>query len=261
MKNKCWLFVPAREKTLSKVIPNKGYAIIIDLEDSISENEKDVALQYASEYVEKHVEYSSDIIIRVNRDRLKTELQALKKWPIQYMIPKYEGEVELSLYENLFNGHKIIALIETPMGVLNIEQIAASGKVQAIAFGAEDFTASINMDNTNELLISTKMRVLTAAKAFSIPVVDTPSFHVNDEEKFKEDLSYSLRLGFDGKMAIHPKHVDYINKCFSHGDVLYYESIVNEYDRLGGGVQMIDGKVYEKMHINRLRKIIKENIV
>jgi len=259
MNKKCWLFVPAKERTLSKVTPDGDCAIIIDLEDSISEEDKETALQRADDYIARFADSCSNIVVRVNRSNLESELRILAKWPISFMIPKFESMDVLEQFKAYIQGHNIVALIETPKGVVNVESIAASGHIHTIAFGAEDYTAAMNMDNSNELLVAVKNRIVTAAKAYNVQVVDTPSFNVTDNALFEIDVDYSVRLGFDGKMAIHPRHAQYIHEKFSRCDIAYLNGIIKEYDRLGGGVQMINGVVYESMHINRMKKIIKES--
>ena len=259
METKCWLFVPAKEKTLSKIKPTNEFVVIIDLEDSIPESDKDIALISAKEYIAENAKFCSNIVVRLNRCRMQRELQELSQWPVGFMIPKFEIGDELNMHESLLAGHRLIALIETPRGVQNVAKIASNDGVDVIAFGAEDFTATMNMENSNDFLLPIKIQLVTAAKANHKLVLDTPSFNVTDNTLFEQDVDYSIRIGFDGKMAIHPKHLKYIIDCFTRCDRAYLEFVINEYEKLGGGVQMIDGKVYEGMHINRLRKIIKES--
>lgn len=59
-------------------------------------------------------------------------------------------------------------------------------------------------------------------------------------------------------MLITPRHLDYINRVFSDCDVESIKRIIETYEEQGKAVLVIDGKVYEKMHIAHLKKILKE---
>ena len=60
-------------------------------------------------------------------------------------------------------------------------------------------------------------------------------------------------------MAISPKHVSFINETFSSSDLDYMKSVIERYEADGNAVVVIDGKVFERMHINRFKRVIKEH--
>ena len=101
--------------------------------------------------------------------------------------------------------------------------------------------------------------IITYAKAFNLRVFDTPSFKLNDEAEFKREVINAMGLGFDGKMSISPKHIKFINETFNSNDIDYMKFVVSKYETGRDAVAVIDGIVYEKMHITRFKRIIKEN--
>lgn len=253
------LFVPAKEKMLAKVGNLSADAYIIDLEDSIEDSDKQNALERVEAFLQQK---SSEvkIFVRVNSEHIKRELEALQNYEeIGFMIPKYEYNEAYAAYENILKKHSVIALVETSMGVVNIQEIAKCDWVNAIAFGAEDYTAETNMVNKVELLTYQKSRLLTFAKAYHKEVYDTPSFQLENRELFEKEVCLAVDMGFDGKLAINPKHLEFINKSFATHDLDMMKRIIETYHAAGEPVVVIDGIVYEKMHIRRMEKIVKEN--
>ena len=159
---KSLLFVPAKEKMLRKIGTLEADAYIIDLEDSIEESDKETALKLVCEFLDNIEETRYTIVIRVNKDRYTKEITKLSSYDVSFMLPKYEQHSD---YINLPIGKDYIALIETPLGILNAREIASDSKIVALAFGAEDFTAGIGMDNCVELLLYPKSTLVVCAKA------------------------------------------------------------------------------------------------
>lgn len=249
------LFVPVKEKLLKKVGLLGADAYILDLEDSIIDEEKKAALQLLKVFL-MSVDKNIKIIVRVNKNNYVKEINELKNFEVSFMLPKFETFDE---YSDIPLEKKYIALIETPRGVLNCKEIVMCKYIDSIAFGAEDFTASIGMDNDILLLQPQKNMLVTCAKAYGKKVFDTPSFKLDNFEEFTKEVDNARALGFDGKMAINPRQIDTINNLFSITDYNYILNVIETYEQCGDAVQVIDGKVFEKMHISHLKKILKEN--
>ena len=101
---------------------------------------------------------------------------------MSFILPKFEDPNE---YTDLPADKEYYALIETPKGLVNIKRIASCDYVSALAFGAENLTASIGMDNDICILKYQKSRLVTYAKAYGKKVYDTPSFKLNDVDAFE----------------------------------------------------------------------------
>ena len=259
IKNRSLIFIPAKEKMLNKIKEFNADIYIIDLEDSIENAEKENALNILTQYLDNMLE-KSNIFVRINSDNYLKELEMLEKYKeIGFMLPKFEYGNQYDDVEAILKEHEVIALIESPLGIVNIQEIVAREFVNAVAFGAEDYTAKVNMKNNKDNLIYQKSRIVNYSKAYNKKVFDTPSFKINDYEGFKEEVESSVDLGFDGKLLIHPKHIEYINDAFGNIDLEKYKDIIGRYEESKEAVVVIDGVVYEKMHINRMKKIIKEN--
>ena len=256
MKNRSLLFVPAKDKTLSKIEKLESDKYIIDLEDSIESFDKDEALNRVTKWL-KEYDKKDKFIVRVNKENYLQEVQSLAEFSVAFMLPKFEGD-DYIFAGDIWEKHKVYALVETAKGLTNIEKIVSCEKVDAIAFGAEDYTASIGMKNAVENLQYQKSRLVNYARAYRKKVYDTPSFQLNNEEMFQLEVDNAVDLGFDGKMAINPRQLAYINNSFSAGDLEQMKRIIELYEKENQAVLVVDGKIYEKMHIAHMKKIIKE---
>ena len=248
--------MPAKAQMLAKVATISDCAFILDLEDSILPNYKAKALKLVSDFLPEN---TKKVYVRINADDYEVELNELAMYETGFVLPKFENPEYYEKSLDILKEHDVIALVETPLGLVNIERIAKTHWVNAIAFGAEDYTAAVNMENKIDFLQYQKSHLVTYAKAYSKFVYDTPSFKVDDVDEFKREVDNAVALGFDGKMAINPKQIAYINESFRQCDVAYIRSVLELFETSEQGVVVIDGKVYEKPHIERLKRILREH--
>lgn len=252
-----FLFVPAKERMLAKIGMLEADAYIIDLEDSVEEDNKAEALVMVEEFL-KSFDMDIPLFVRVNKENVDTEVERLSHFSdVGFMLPKFEYPIDYGELQTVWEKHKVIALVETPLGVVNIEEIAKCSWIDMIAFGAEDYTTMVNMENSPELLIYQKSRLVTYAKAYGKYVLDTPSFQLDNHDLFNGDIKLTVKLGFDGKLAISPKHISHINRAFLAMSVEEIEKVIKQYEENGAAVQVINGVVYEKMHIKRLKDLLR----
>lgn len=253
------LFVPAREKYLSKICQLKADMIVIDLEDAIPAEDKVSALKKVKCFL-RHSSGDLDIFVRINPDRKKEETDVLNKFPIcGYMLPKTESAKDIEKLCDVADGKQIVALIESAAGILNAREIAQCAYTNMIAFGAEDYTAQCGIKNENQYLIYPKSKLVACAKACGKQVFDTISRNIYDRNVCMEDAVQSKKFGFDGKLALHPMQVEVINEVFRNTDILQYERIMDEYSKVKNNVVVIDGIVYEEMHIRAMQRELREN--
>ena len=251
------LFVPAVEKMMNKISGFSADGYIIDLEDSIPLEKKQSALEELISFLKS---CPANIFVRLDSNLIDNEITVLKQFNLKgYMLPKFESPEQYEKYVDKFSGRQIIALVETPLGMVNLEKIAACEWIDAMAFGAEDYTSSIGMNNNAEMIYHARSRIVMFGKAFRKCVYDTPSFILNDQEALAAEIQLAKDIGFDGKLAINPKHVSLVNEIFKSCDKEYIKSVIDRYQAGNEAVQVIDGKVYEKMHIDHLKRILKES--
>lgn len=274
------LFIPGNTPNL---LINGAYlgadALIFDLEDAVSPDEKDSARNLVRNTLKYMDLRGCEAIVRINSidtDYWKKDLdQIMTQKPDLIMLPKtgcardvltadaYMTQVEQRLgYEP--NTVRLMPLIETALGVENAFEIAsASKRVAAIFLGAEDLTADLRCKRTKggAEICYARSRMVVAARAADVDVYDTPFTDVNDDEGIRVDAEYAKSLGFTGKASISPRHVGVINEVFSPSqkDIDYaYE--VMEAIRLaheqGRGAIALHGKMIDAPIVARAQQTI-----
>lgn len=253
-------------------------AIILDLEDAVSPDQKDAARILVRNAV-KALSYDTQLVIRINpigTDFYLDDLRAVVPLKPDFIMPtKVDGEEYIKdLDERLSQLEKengieegkirIIPLIETAEGIENSFRIAKSSKrVFGLFLGAEDYSADLRAHRTKEgeEILYARGRILNAARAAAIEAFDTPFTDVNDEEGLEKDAFLAREMGFSGKAAISPRHVNGINSAFSptKAEIDYaYEVLmaIEEGIRLGKGAVSLRGKMIDKPIVDRAKRVV-----
>lgn len=254
-----WLFVPAIEKYLQGTAKDCVQNIIYDLEDSLKEAEKEQGLELLTNTL-LHQRSSQHIYVRVNHDeRMRHELLRLNECGIDgFFIPKFESADVLDEYDDLLQGKKIIALLETPAGIIHLEDFADDSRLYGFAFGGEDFCACLGVATNDEATWYARGKIVLWAAYVHKFALDTVCFETEDMDLFRKKAEESFRMGFKNRMLIHPKQVEVIRKINECHDRDEMKKVIKKYEESGFGVSVIDGKVYEKPHIERLKKILEQ---
>ena len=254
-------------------------ALILDLEDAVAPGEKDSARNLVRNAIGRMGFGRCEVIVRINAidtPYWKEDLDAiLPVRPDIIMPPKAGGAddvrqvdqyiTELEQRHGLEPGSvKLMPLIETALGVENAFAIArASARVTAIFLGGEDLTADLRCKRTKggaEIQYA-RTRLVCAARAAGVEVYDTPFTDVNDDEGILTDARYAKSLGFTGKAAISPRHVQPINEVFSPSleEIDYaYQVIeaIRDAEARGKGAVSLRGKMIDAPIVARARQTI-----
>ena len=274
------LFVPGNNPGMLRDAHIYGAdSIMIDLEDSVSINEKDAARMLVY-YALTNIDYgNTEVIVRVNplntpfgRDDYEAIVRAK---PTAIRMPKTETAedveeadrviTEIEKTAGIKNGTvKIFAAIESAKGVLNAQKIAvASKRLIGIALGAEDFVSDLKTNRSKEgieLLVARNM-ILFAARAAGLDAIDTVFTDVNDEETFRNEVALIKQLGFDGKSIINPRQILIINEIFTptKEEIIKSKKIIEamkEAEMKGSGVISLNGRMIDKPILDRALRIL-----
>lgn len=253
-------------------------AIILDLEDAVSPDQKDAARILVRNAV-KALSYKTQLVIRINplgTEYYADDLRAVVPLRPDFIMPtKVDGgEYIQDLDERLSSLEKenglsegsirIIPLIETAEGIENAFRIAkASNRVTGLFLGAEDYSADLHAHRTKQgdEILYARGRILNAARAAAIEAFDTPFTDVNDEEGLEKDAFLAREMGFTGKAAISPRHVYEINRAFSptQAEIDYAHEVllaIEEGKRLGKGAVSLRGKMIDKPIVDRAKRVV-----
>ena len=129
-----------------------------------------------------------------------------------------------------------------------------------IGLGSHDYTDVIGMKHSLEYLSYARNHVLNMGKAHNLITIDIASMNIKDDQNFKDECLDAFNMGYDGKFILHPNQLNLLN------EVEYYSSTeIDEAKKVyldickiaddSEAIIYIDGKVYEKAHIKRIKKI------
>ena len=109
-------------------------------------------------------------------------------------------------------------MIDTPLGVLNIQEICAqSSSLACIIIGTNNLAQKLqlNIKHGSKAMFQYMSQICLAARAYEKVVIDGPHFNVQDEFSCEESAKEAFYLGCDGKAALHPIQLEYINDIFT----------------------------------------------
>jgi citrate lyase subunit beta/citryl-CoA lyase len=223
------LFVPGNDaRKLEKAGSLGADLVVIDLEDAVAEAEKTGARERVAEAVPRLSAHAS-VAVRVNgieTGRLEDDIASVAAAAglAAIVVPKVEAVDTLAVVDDLLAGSArgvgILALVETPLGVARCDDILASAPPRTITamLGTADFSAALGVDLSDEgvELLYARQRLIVAARAAGMPgPIDGPYFRLDDSPGLLADTRRSRALGFQGRVALHPRQVDPINRAYS----------------------------------------------
>ncbi|RWG42245.1 MAG: CoA ester lyase [Mesorhizobium sp.] len=227
------LFVPAHVSRFVGTAHERGAdGVILDLEDSVPQNEKAESRRQLPESVARVGRKGASVLVRVNRGlrALAADLDAAVVAGVDALVlPKTDSAewvseiasavLELERERNLVQERiRFLAQIETPAALQKLAAIAsAHPRMVAMALGPEDFSASVGGTPEIDLLLTPNLSVLFAARAAGLlPLGFVGSIsEFSDVDKLRQTAAHARRLGFAGALAIHPKQVAIFNEAFS----------------------------------------------
>lgn len=253
--------------------------IVYDLEDSVPEGEKDAARFLIYHLIRFQRPEHKYVIVRVNgiySREIGEDLEAMvRAQPDALRIPKVEYAREIQALDKKITaieecaglpvgGIKLWCNIESYTGVLNAREIAmASPRIEAMALGAEDFTASMMASRSKAgwEIFYARNAILMACREAGISAQDAVFSDIQDTEGLEQDLEMTRALGFDGKTCIHPSQIDRVNACFTPGirEIRKAEQVLEALEmaeKNHSGVCTLDGSMIDKPMELRARTVL-----
>ncbi len=190
-----------------------------------------------------------------------------------YMVEAMLSQLEMQ--EGLNSKIGIECLIETALGMANVEDIArsgATGRLEALHFGVADYAASnrarttniggLNPDYPGDQWHAAISRMTVACRAYGLRPIDGPFGDIKDPDGYKQAAKRAAALGCEGKWAIHPSQVEYANEVFTPPEAEVEKAkrileALKEAAAQGKGAAALDGRLIdaasEKMANNVVR--------
>jgi len=268
------LYMPASNpRALEKAKGLGADAFILDLEDAVAPDAKELARAQAAEAAKAGFG-RREVIIRVNAlSTLWGEADlaaAVAAQPDAVLIPKVSTPGELHAVEERLArlraapGIALWAMIETPLAILNAGAIAsAGGRLSCLVMGTNDLVKEMNaqhMPDRANLWAALSLSV-AAARAHGLAIVDGVFNAIQDAAGFELACAQGRAFGFDGKTLIHPTQIDPANRAFapSEADVADARKIVAAFAlpaNQGKGAIALDGRMVELLHAETARRTL-----
>ncbi|HSM29360.1 MAG TPA: CoA ester lyase [Woeseiaceae bacterium] len=275
-----FLFVPGdSERKLEKAAGAGADAVIVDLEDSVSAENRPRARELAREYIDGR----EDVWLRINpvdSGEAMADLQAvMPAAPSGIVLPKARSAddatrlaTKLDELESRFGiaagQTRILPLCtERPRALFSLDSyVGATPRLAGLTWGAEDLSAALgaraSRDEDGNWLPPYELArslCLFAAAAAEVPAIDTVYTDFRDANGLASFAARAARDGFTGMLAIHPAQVTTINSAFSPSDddVQRAEHIIALFrDNPGAGTLALDGEMIDKPHLVQARRIV-----
>jgi malyl-CoA/(S)-citramalyl-CoA lyase len=301
------LAVPASNpRFIEKAAQSTADVIFLDLEDAVAPSEKVSAranaiaalndIDWGNKTVQVRIngldtEYMYRDVIDIVEACPRLDMLLIPKVGVPadvYMVDTLVTQIEMTKKRSKRIGFDL--LIETALGMSNVEAIAASStRIEALSFGVGDYGACTRARSTyiggndpdygvltppdaqgqrafhsGDMWHYAMSRMLVAARAYGLRPIDGPFANFSDPKEYEAVARRAAALGYEGKWAIHPTQIEIANTVFSPSEkeIAYAKRIMEamaEAQREGRGAVSMDGRLIDiasiKMAENLLRKI------
>ena len=262
------LYIPgSRPRALDKARGLPADAIIFDLEDAVSPDEKPAARATLAEALATGGYGARFRIVRINgldTDWGADDARAAAAMDADaVLVPKVNGPADLDAVAALAGDKPLWAMMETPAGMLGAAAIAAHPRLQGMVMGTNDLAKDLQTrfrPDRQPLITGLGLCVL-AAKAHQCAIIDGVYNAFKDDEGLKVECDQGRDMGMDGKTLIHPAQLEVANAAFSpseeEADLARRQiAAFEEIEASGQGVAVVDGKIVENLHVATARETL-----
>ncbi len=301
------LAVPGSNKRMLEKAPDAGADIVfLDLEDAVAPDDKEQARANIIEALQTYDWSKCAVSIRINgldtywayRDLVEI-VEAAGDRLDTILIPKVGSASDVLFVATMlsqieaYKGFKPInihVLIETAMGMANVEEIARTcpERMEAMVFGVADYAASVRARTTNigganpdyGVLADPDeagarayhwgdqwhfglSRMVAACRAYGLRPIDGPFGDFNDPEGFRAAARRAAALGCEGKWAIHPSQVALCNEIFTPtekevGRAYRIIESMEQAAKEGKGAVSLDGRLIDAASIRMAENVVRQ---
>ncbi|WP_334195142.1 HpcH/HpaI aldolase/citrate lyase family protein [Pararhodobacter sp.] len=268
------LYIPgSKERALEKAQSLAADAIIFDLEDAVAPDEKANARELLAATLARADYGPRGKLVRINgfdTEWGEKDLDVIAPArPEAILLPKVNSAADIEALARKLDASAetaettIWAMMETPLGILNAQAIAAAPRMAGFVMGTNDLAKELNCRfRADRLPMQMALQTcLMAARAAGIVAVDGVYNTFKDDEGLRAECEQGRDLGFDGKTLIHPAQLDIANQVFApdaaaldlaRRQIAAFDAALAE----GQAVAVVDGKIVENLHIVTARSVL-----
>ncbi len=254
------LFVPGSSaKMLDKARTLPCDVVVLDLEDSVAPQAKDAARDLVCAAISTYRQ--REVVVRINALASQwgeADLEAVGSAGADaVLLPKVQSAADI---EAARGPLPVWAMIETPLAVLHVAQIAAAGAA-CLAMGTNDLLAAMraqSLPDRRNLWPALTATVL-AGRAHGLDVIDGTYNEIADLAGFAESCIQGRAFGFDGKTLIHPGQIECCNRIFapSQDEIAAARRILDAFEKNPGKSAIaLDGRMVERLHAEEATRLL-----
>ncbi len=262
MVARSYLFVPGdRPDRFDKACSAGADMVIVDLEDAVAPAGK----HEARTAIEKWLSADKQVLLRINADTtdwFRDDLRLARAPGIAgILLPKAE-RIDHALQAICDETEKfLLPQIETAQGFANARALATGRGVQRLLFGTLDFQMDLGIDGEGEELAYYRSEMVLISRLAQIqPPVDGPCTALDDAKQLTADTRRVKRMGFGGKVCIHPRQVAHVNAAFAPtaDELSWARRVVAAAAESKGAAVALDGRMVDRPVILKAEQIVCE---
>ena len=252
------LFLPASNaRAIEKARELDADMVVLDLEDSVPEGDKggarDAAVAAAAEGFG-----GRPTAIRVNATNSPhygSDVVAVRRATVNFIVlPKTESAKQAHDASWLI-GKPVLAMIETPRGVIDAAAIAPATK--GLIAGTNDLAAALAVpaEGARRGLVYALQRIVLAARSADVPAFDGVYNRLEADDGLRAECEEGRLYGFDGKSVIHPSQIPAVNLAFAPTEA-ELEAAQRLIAAATGGAERHEGRMIETLHVEQARGLL-----
>ena len=266
------LYMPGiNQKAMDKALNLDCDAVVLDLEDAVEVSKKEDSRQLVIRQIENNDYGPRVVVVRVNDLGTKwgeQDVAAVANLPIQaILVPKVSEIRDISRVVDLLNrlGSElpIWIMVETPLAIININELARQPRVTALVMGTSDLVVDLCAEHLEERqnISYALQRSIIAARAFGKKILDGVHLDFRDLDSLRNVCRLGKSMGFDGKTLIHPDQIPVANDAFSPSEAELDKAkrVIDAWrsaQTRGSGVVEVDGTLVESLHVEEAKRLI-----
>jgi len=265
------LYLPgSNARALEKAKSLPCDVLLLDCEDAVAPDNKELAREQIAGALRAGGYGRRELVVRTNSLDTPWGVADLRAAAAAgadaVLLPKVE---DVSMVQRAFAALEgaptaIWVMVETPLGVLRAETLAASPLVGCLVAGTNDLAADLRCDGAwaeRAALLPSLAQMVLAARAHGKVALDGVHIDLADDDGLAASCDQGRRLGFDGKSLIHPKTIAAANAAFtpSADEVARARAVIAAFDAAaaaGSALAVLDGKLVEELHVRASRRLL-----
>ncbi len=279
MSRRALLYVPGDDwHKINKALTFGVDCICLDMEDGVAASRKEAARQTIARALQELDFGAAEKLVRVNAigsGLEEADLTAtLPHRPDGIVVPKVEEAAQVewvsARIEEAERAHgwpvgsiRLLVDVETARGILNLREIVAHPRLEALIFGAEDFAASVGATRTSEAweVFHARSAVVLHAKAFGLEAIDMVTVEFHDVDRVRREAAFGAQLGYTGKQIIHPNQVQPVQEAFTPDEEAIAQALriveaFERHQREGKGAFALDGRMIDLPLVRAARNVL-----